>query len=120
MTGEESQSAQTVPTKAPQNVATLHRENMREKKEPEKTTRENETTWNKILEKLQEALPLGESAARLDGTALLQITDTAARIGVSNTTALVWLERRLYQQIRHAIKGVVGKDLDLQFVTSPL
>jgi hypothetical protein len=31
---------------------------------------------------------------------------------------LVLLERRLYGQIAKAMKGVVGKNLDLQFVTS--
>jgi hypothetical protein len=30
--------------------------------------------------------------------------------------ALLWLERRMYQQISSAMKGVLGKDLDLQFV----
>jgi cytosine/adenosine deaminase-related metal-dependent hydrolase len=30
--------------------------------------------------------------------------------------ALAWLERRLYSQIANAIKGVIGRDVDLQFV----
>jgi hypothetical protein len=105
MAEEEYQKAQNVPT---------------EKKEPEKSSRENETVWNKTLEQLQADLPLGESAARLNGTTLLQVTDTAARILVPNPNALAWLERRLYGQISKAMKGVLAKDLDLQFVTSPL
>jgi hypothetical protein len=39
---------------------------------------------------------------------------------VPSANALLWLERRMYRQISNAMKGVLGKDLDLQFVTSPL
>jgi chromosomal replication initiation ATPase DnaA len=68
---------------------------------------------------LQADLPPGGIDIRLNGTTLLQVTDTAARIVVPNTTALLWLERRLYREISNALKGVLGKDLDLQFVTAP-
>jgi hypothetical protein len=94
-----------------QNVAT-------EQKEPEKTDRENETTWDKALEQLKIDLPLGETEARLSGTALIEVTDTAARIRVPNRFAIPWLERRLYGQIAKAMKAVVGKDLDLQFIAA--
>jgi chromosomal replication initiation ATPase DnaA len=67
---------------------------------------------------LKEALPLGEAESRLRGTMLVQVTDTVARIGVPNLTALAWLERRLYGQIANAIKGIVGKDVDLQFIAA--
>jgi hypothetical protein len=101
-----------------QNVPTEPREHDTEKKEPEKTSRENETTWNKTLENLQADLPREEVVAWLTGTTLIEVTETAARIGVSNALAIAWLERRLYSQIAKAMKAVVGKDLDLQFVTS--
>jgi hypothetical protein len=74
--------------------------------------------WSKALEQLKEALPLGEAEARLRGTTLVQVTDTAARILVPSGFALAWLERRLYGQIANAIKGVLGKDLDLQFIAA--
>jgi hypothetical protein len=103
-----------------------------ETKEPEKPSRaesgsltfsdwagENETVWQKALEQVKGTLPLGETETRLSGTTLLQVTDTTARIGVPNPTILAWLERRLYRQIAKAMKGVVGKDLDLQFVACP-
>jgi hypothetical protein len=109
---------QTVSTERRQNAATQYREHNREKKETEKTDRENQDTWDKALEQVKKDLPLGETAARLAGTALLEVTETAARIFVPNRLAIPWLERRLYGQIAKAIKGVVGKDLDLQFVTS--
>jgi hypothetical protein len=123
---EKSERTQTVPTEQEQtvstqwrqNVPTQYRENNRENKKTERTDRENETVWQKTKEKLQEALPVGEAETRLQGTTLLQVTDTAARIGVDNPFALAWLERRMYGQIAKAIKGIVGKDLDLQFVTS--
>jgi hypothetical protein len=111
---------QTVPTQRLQNVAApdRHRDNNRENIEPEKTDREKQTIWNKVLEQLKEAQPLEDVAARLTGTALLQVTDTAARIGVNNPSAIPWLERRMYAQISKAIKGIVGKELDLQFVAA--
>jgi hypothetical protein len=103
MPKEEPQPAQNVPT---------------EKTESEKTSREIETVWNKTLEKLKDDLPLGEAETRLTGTTLLQVTDTTARILVPNPNALAWIERRLYSQIFKAMKTVLGKDLDLQFVAA--
>jgi hypothetical protein len=108
---------QNVSTKWKQNVGTLNRENNTEIKEPEKTDqRENQTTWDKAVEQVKKDLPFGETGARLAGTALLEVTDTVARIGVPNPYAIAFLERRLYSQIATAIKEVLGKDVDLQFV----
>ena len=110
---------QTVATQWQQNAATQYRENTREKKETEKTDqKENQATWEKALEQVKSNLPPGETADRLAGTALIAVTDTAALIFVPNRTAGAWLERRLYGQIANAIKGVVGKDVDLQFITA--
>jgi hypothetical protein len=109
---------QNAATRWKQNAATHNRENNTENKETEKTDRENQTIWNKTIDQLKEAQPLEEAEARLNGTTLLEVTDTAARIGVTNPFAIAWLERRLYGQIAKAMKAVLGKDLDLQFVTS--
>ena len=79
---------------------------------------ENERTWNKAVEQITKDLPFGETADRLTGTALLEVTETAATIFVPNRTAGAWLERRLYGQIANAIKGVVGKEVDLQFIAA--
>ena len=110
---------QNVSTEWTQNVATQDRDYSTENKETEITSRENQSTWNQTLEKLHAALPPGEAEARLTGTTLVQLTDTAARIAVPSATALLWLERRMYRQIANAIKGVLGRDLDLQFVPAP-
>jgi hypothetical protein len=107
---------QNVPKEQPQNVVALYRDNNTENKETDKTDRENQETWDKTLEQVRNDLPLGETEARLAGTTLIEITDTAALIGVPNRFAIPWLERRLYSQIAKAMKGVVGEDLDLQFV----
>jgi hypothetical protein len=109
---------QNVPKEQWQNAATpdTHRENNTENKETEKTDRENQETWQKALEQVRKDLPLGETEARLAGTALIEVTDTKALIFVPNRFALPWLERRLYGQIAKAMKAVVGKELDLQFV----
>jgi hypothetical protein len=109
---------QNVSTQWRQNVPTHNREYNTENKQTEKTDRENQKTWNKTLEQVKKDLPLGEPEDRLAGTALIEVTETAARIRVNNPSALAWLERRMYGQIYKALKGVVGKDLDLQFVTS--
>jgi hypothetical protein len=103
----------------PENVAAT--EHLPEQRSPQPVGEDGlttEDTWNKALEKLQENLSPGEAETRLTGTTLLQVTETAAWISVPNRTALAWLERRLYGQICHAMKGVLGKDLDLQFVAA--
>jgi hypothetical protein len=112
-----AQCPQNVPKEQAQNVAAHNRDNHTENKEIEKTTRENQKTWDETREKLQEAQTLEDVEARLRGTTLIEVTDTAAYIGVPNTFAIAWIERRLYGQIAKAMKQVVGKDLDLQFIT---
>jgi hypothetical protein len=125
-----TEPVQNVPTEPPeclqnvaaqwkQNAATHSREYNREIKETEKTDREKQDTWEKTVEQVKKDLPIGETEARLAGTTLLAVTETAAVILVPNRFAVPWLERRLYGQIAKAIKGVVGKDLDLQFVSCP-
>jgi hypothetical protein len=115
---EPPQWQQNVSTRWKQNAATQYRENTRENKQTEKTDRENQETWDKAVEHVKINLPLEEAEARLAGTALIEVTDTKATIFVPNRNALVLLERRLYGHIAKAMRGVVGKDLDLQFVTS--
>jgi hypothetical protein len=114
-----AQWQQNVSTKWKQNVGTLYRENNTENKQTEETNRENQETWEKTIEQIKHDLPLGETEARLAGTTLLEVTEAAATIFVPNRFAVPWFERRLYGQIAKAIKGVVGKDLDLQFVSCP-
>ncbi len=64
---------QNVPKEQWQNVATpdTHRDNNTENKETEKSDKENQTVWNKALEEVEKALPLGETADRLAGTTLI-------------------------------------------------
>jgi hypothetical protein len=109
---------QNVSTERPQNVATHSRENNTENKESEKTDRENQTIWSKTIEQLKETQPLEDVEARLNGTTLIEVTDTAALIGVNHPFAIAWLERRMYGQISNVIKQVLGKDLDLQFIAA--
>jgi hypothetical protein len=137
-TTEKTERLQNVPTEPEQNVstaiiecqqnaatrwkqiaATHNRENNTENKETEITDRENETVWQQIREKVQEGLPIGDSAAQLSETTLIEVTDTRALIFVPNRFAVPWLERRLYGQIQKAMISVLRRDVDLQFVTSP-
>jgi hypothetical protein len=117
---EPPQWQQYVPKEQGQNVATpdTNRDNNTEIKEVEKTDRENQTIWDKAVEQLRAELPVEEAAARLTGTTLIEVTETAARIFVPNRFTVPWLERRLYGQIAKAMKAVVGKDVDLQFISS--
>jgi hypothetical protein len=91
-----AQWQQNVSTRWKQNVPAHNRENNTENKQTEKTDRENQKTWDEALEKLKEDLPLGETEARLNGTTLIEVTETAAWIRVPNRFAIPWLERRLY------------------------
>jgi hypothetical protein len=117
---EPPQWQQNVPKERWRNVATpdTHRENNTENKEREKTIRENQTIWDNAREQIKKDLPLGDATDRLAGTTLIEVTDTKAVIGVPNRFAVPWFERRLYGQIAKAMKAVVGKDVDLQFICS--
>jgi phage replication O-like protein O len=75
--------------------------------------------WEQAGERLQHDFPAGETAHRLTGTMLLEVTETKAMILVPNPTVAVWLERRLYSQIQKAMKSILERDVDLQFVASP-
>jgi DnaA-like protein len=110
---------QNAATRWKQNAATHNRENNTENKEIEKTDRENQETWEKTVEQLKSDLPLEEAAARLAGTTLIEVTDTSALIFVPNRFTIPWLERRLYGQIQKAMKNVLTRDVDLQFVSCP-
>jgi hypothetical protein len=134
---EKTQQQQTVPTEPVQNVATTPaqwqqnvstrwkqtaathtRENNRENKETEITDREKQTIWENARERIEKDLPPGETADRLTGTALIEVTDTTATISVPNRFTIAWFERRLYGQIAKAMKTVIGKDVDLQFIAA--
>jgi len=80
---------------------------------------QTQRVWEQTVAHLQHTLPAGETANRLTGTMLLEVTETKAVILVPNRTVAAWLERRLYGQIATALKAAVGKDVDLQFVTRP-
>jgi hypothetical protein len=102
---------QTFPTEEPEPAQTV----------PAEKRKEHAATWEKVVEQIKKDLPAfdaGETAARLAGMTLIEVTETAARIFVPNRTAVAWLERRLYSQIAKAIKAVVGKEVDLQFIAA--
>jgi hypothetical protein len=79
-----------------------------------------ESVWDLTLKGLKEQVPEAAYETWLKDAVLLQVTDRAAQIAVPSAFAVAWLERRMYREIGNAMKGVLGKDLDLQFVTNPL
>jgi hypothetical protein len=82
------------------------------------TEHTTESAWSKALASLQEQVSPAVFYSWLKDTLLLQVTDTAARIGVPNRYAIAWLERKMYREISNAMKGILGKDLDLEFVVA--
>jgi hypothetical protein len=108
---------QNVSTQWKQNAAAHNRENNTESTKTKKTDRENQNIWESTIEQVKKDLPFGETADRLAGTALVDVTETKALIFVPTRTTVTVLERRLYSQIQTAIKGVTGRVVDLQFVT---
>jgi phage replication O-like protein O len=80
--------------------------------------RQTQEIWQQTLEHIKDDLPSGETATRLAGTTLISVTETAAVISVPNRFTIPFLERRLYGQIVNALKEVVGKELDLQFIAA--
>jgi replication initiator protein A/DnaA-like protein len=84
----------------------------------EGTEHTTQSAWGKVLGTLQEQVSPAQFNSLLKDTLLLQVTDTAARIGVPSTFTGVLLEWKLPLEIKNAIKRVVGKDLDLRFVTA--
>jgi hypothetical protein len=82
------------------------------------TDHTTQSAWSKALASLQEQVSPAVFNSWLKDTLLLQVTDTAARIGVPNRYAIAWLERKMYREISNAIKAILGKDLDLEFVVA--
>jgi hypothetical protein len=82
------------------------------------TEHTTESAWSKALTSLQEQVSPAVFNGWLKDTLLLQVTDTAARIAAPSRLACTQLERRLYREVSNAVKGVLGKDLDLEFVVA--
>jgi hypothetical protein len=80
---------------------------------------ENRETWDAVAEEVKECLPFGTDPNTLDGTKLLRLSDSAV-IGVPDQRNCLHLERRLYREISQALKGVLGRHVDLQFLTIPV
>jgi hypothetical protein len=79
-----------------------------------------QTTWDLALQNLKDLVGVASYETWLKDTVLLEVTDHAARIAVGTPHKIAWVERRLYQPIASALKEVLKRDLDLQFVATPL
>jgi hypothetical protein len=77
---------------------------------------DHQEIWKQILDRVRQSLPYGVDPGRLNGTRLLRLSGTAAVIGVPNQGNSLHLERKPYQQISEAVKQVIGKQFDLQFL----
>lgn len=77
-----------------------------------------ESVWNLTLKILKEQVPPATHESRLKETMLVDVTEQAAKITVPNAFTINWLERRLYGHIRRAMTGVLGREVDLQFIAA--
>jgi len=82
------------------------------------TDHTTQTAWSKVLAALKERVSTGNYNGWLKDTVLLQVTDTAARIAAPSRLACTQLEYRLYREISNAMKSILGKDVDLEFVVA--
>jgi hypothetical protein len=78
------------------------------------------TAWELVLNNLKDQVGVASYETWLKDTVLLEVTGQAARIAVGTPHKIAWVERRLYQPIASALKYVLKRDVDLQFVASPL
>jgi hypothetical protein len=83
---------------------------------PQRDDEANQLIWGKVVDNMKQNLPIGELERRLRGTRLLEMTDTAAYIGIKDQANCIYLERHFYREILGVMKGITGKYLDLQFV----
>jgi chromosomal replication initiation ATPase DnaA len=70
------------------------------------------------LKILKEQVPASTFATWLKDTALLALTDRAAKILVPSSLAVSWLEKRLYWGIVRALRDVLHQEVEVQFVTA--
>jgi hypothetical protein len=99
-----------VPVPDPLPIETNHQEE-------EQTTQIREV-WQKVVERVKNNLPFGESENRMAETRLLRLSDSSAVIGCSTRSSLI-LERRFYEVISQSIKEIIGRMVDLQFYPLP-
>jgi hypothetical protein len=78
------------------------------------------TAWELVLNNLKEQVGVDSYETWLKDTVLLELTEHAARIAVGTPNKIAWVERRLYQPIASALKDILKRDVDLQFVVTPL
>ncbi|MDE3111963.1 MAG: chromosomal replication initiator protein DnaA [Chloroflexota bacterium] len=80
--------------------------------------RDMRQVWSSALGELQ----LGVTKANFDtwfkDTSILSEEDDVYCVGVPNTFAREWLEKKYRQQVREALQHIVGRTVDVRFVTS--
>lgn len=76
------------------------------------------TAWEQALQKLKDQVGVANYETWVKDTVLLEVTDRAAKIAAGSAFQVAWLERKLYPQIVNALKDVLKRQLDLQFITT--
>jgi hypothetical protein len=76
------------------------------------------TAWEQALQKLKDQVGVANYETWVKDTVLLEVTDRAAKIAAGSPFQVAWLERKLYPQIVNALKDVLKRQLDLQFITT--
>ena len=76
-------------------------------------------TWSAVLGELQILVNRPTYETWLRRTEGLTISDGALTVGVPNSFAIEWLERRMYQLIRKTVQRVAEQPLDVHFQVNP-
>ena len=78
-----------------------------------------ETAWAQTLASLQAQIPRPTYETWLRRTLLLDIESDTAFISVGSSFAKEWLEQRLYQAIAKGLSNVLGREVEIEFITHP-
>lgn len=90
-----------------------------ENHQEEQEEHQHEETWNEVVAEVKACLPFGTDPSKLTGTKLLRVSETAAYIVVPDQGNRLHVERKLYKETSDAVRKVLGRQLDLQFLTMP-
>ena len=80
--------------------------------------RDLKQVWATALGELQIALTKANFDTWFKDTAIVSEEDDVYCVGVPNTFAREWLEKKYRSQVREALQHIVGRTVDVRFVTS--
>lgn len=80
---------------------------------------ELEKLWEKLLYHLRQELPPGSYERWVAGAQALELNDTTLVVAVPNEQTRAWWDSRLRNGLRHKLKALLGRQVDVHFVVQP-